>query len=94
MKTFYITTPIYYANSLPHLGHFYTTTVADQLASMVIFDADSTDQIKLNGNSDVSLNGIVYTPTDSPSPDLVGIWRPGDNVGAHAVDAPAARIAA
>lgn len=29
MKTFYITTPIYYANSLPHLGHFYTTTVAD-----------------------------------------------------------------
>lgn len=29
MKTFYITTPIYYANSLPHLGHFYTTTIAD-----------------------------------------------------------------
>ncbi|MEZ5347283.1 MAG: methionine--tRNA ligase [Pyrinomonadaceae bacterium] len=31
MKTFYITTPIYYANSLPHLGHLYTTTVADVL---------------------------------------------------------------
>jgi len=30
-KTFYITTPIYYANSLPHLGHFYTTTVADMI---------------------------------------------------------------
>jgi methionyl-tRNA synthetase len=29
MKTFYITTPIYYANSLPHLGHLYTTTIAD-----------------------------------------------------------------
>ena len=29
MKTFYITTPIYYANSLPHLGHLYTTTVSD-----------------------------------------------------------------
>lgn len=29
MKTFYITTPIYYANSLPHLGHLYTTLVAD-----------------------------------------------------------------
>lgn len=29
MNTFYITTPIYYANSLPHLGHLYTTTVAD-----------------------------------------------------------------
>jgi methionyl-tRNA synthetase len=31
MKTFYITTPIYYANSLPHLGHLYTTIVADVL---------------------------------------------------------------
>jgi methionyl-tRNA synthetase len=31
MKTFYITTPIYYANSLPHLGHLYTTIVADTI---------------------------------------------------------------
>src|SRR5207245_9502704 len=30
--TFYITTPIYYANSLPHLGHLYTTIVADVIA--------------------------------------------------------------
>ena len=29
MSTYYITTPIYYANSLPHLGHLYTTIVAD-----------------------------------------------------------------
>lgn len=28
-ETFYITTPIYYANSQPHLGHLYTTIVAD-----------------------------------------------------------------
>ncbi|MBC7898567.1 MAG: methionine--tRNA ligase [Saprospiraceae bacterium] len=28
-QTYYITTPIYYANSLPHLGHLYTTIVAD-----------------------------------------------------------------
>ncbi len=32
MKTFYITTPIYYANSLPHLGHLYTTIVVDAIA--------------------------------------------------------------
>jgi methionyl-tRNA synthetase len=31
-KRFYITTPIYYVNSLPHLGHAYTTIVADALA--------------------------------------------------------------
>ncbi len=29
MASFYITTPIYYANSLPHLGHLYSTVVAD-----------------------------------------------------------------
>jgi len=32
MKTFYVTTPIYYANSVPHLGHLYTMIVADTIA--------------------------------------------------------------
>ncbi len=32
MKRFYITTPIYYVNAKPHLGHAYTTIVADALA--------------------------------------------------------------
>lgn len=32
MKTFYVTTPIYYANSLPHLGHLYTMIVCDTVA--------------------------------------------------------------
>jgi methionyl-tRNA synthetase len=32
MKHFYITTPIYYVNDAPHLGHAYTTIVADALA--------------------------------------------------------------
>jgi methionyl-tRNA synthetase len=31
-KAFYITTPIYYVNASPHLGHAYTTIVADVLA--------------------------------------------------------------
>ncbi|MEK6855331.1 MAG: methionine--tRNA ligase [Nanoarchaeota archaeon] len=31
-KTFYITTPIYYPNDVPHLGHAYTTIAADVLA--------------------------------------------------------------
>ena len=30
-KTFYITTPIYYANSEPHIGSAYTTIAADIL---------------------------------------------------------------
>ncbi len=27
MSTFYLTTPIYYVNDLPHIGHIFTTTV-------------------------------------------------------------------
>lgn len=30
-NTFYVTTPIYYANAKPHLGHAYTTLVVDAL---------------------------------------------------------------
>lgn len=30
-KTFYITTPIYYVNAEPHIGHAYSTIVADTL---------------------------------------------------------------
>jgi len=31
-KKFYLTTPIYYVNARPHIGHAYTTIVADVLA--------------------------------------------------------------
>ncbi len=32
MTSFYITTPIYYVNDIPHIGHAYTTLLADVLA--------------------------------------------------------------
>jgi methionyl-tRNA synthetase len=32
MNKFYITTPLYYVNSAPHIGHSYTTIAADTLA--------------------------------------------------------------
>src|SRR3989338_4483134 len=31
-KKFYITTPIYYVNDIPHVGHAYTTVAADVMA--------------------------------------------------------------
>jgi len=31
-ETFYITTPIYYVNDVPHIGHAYTTVAADTMA--------------------------------------------------------------
>jgi len=32
VKRFYVTTPIYYVNDVPHIGHTYTTVLADVLA--------------------------------------------------------------
>jgi len=39
-KSFYVTTPIYYVNDNPHLGHVYTTVVADVLARFHRFLGD------------------------------------------------------
>ena len=39
---FYITTPIYYVNDIPHLGHAYTTMVADALARFHRMRGDDT----------------------------------------------------
>ena len=32
MKKIYITTPIYYVNDLPHIGHAYTSVICDSIA--------------------------------------------------------------
>jgi leucyl-tRNA synthetase len=37
-KPFYITTPIYYVNDVPHIGHAYTTVAADILARYKRFE--------------------------------------------------------
>jgi len=41
-KTYYITTPIYYVNASPHIGHAYTTIVADVLARYHRLSGDRT----------------------------------------------------
>lgn len=41
-QTFYVTTPIYYVNAEPHLGHAYTTIVADFLARWHRLDGHRT----------------------------------------------------
>ncbi len=37
-RPFYLTTPIYYVNDLPHLGHAYTTVACDALARFMRLD--------------------------------------------------------
>ena len=34
-KTYYITTPIYYVNSIPHIGHAYTTVCSDVISRFI-----------------------------------------------------------
>lgn len=41
-KSFYITTPIYYVNDVPHIGHAYTTVAADTLARWHRSGGDAT----------------------------------------------------
>jgi len=41
-KPFYITTPIYYVNAEPHLGHAYTTIVADVLNRFHLLHGDES----------------------------------------------------
>ncbi len=41
-RAFYITTPIYYVNAEPHIGHTYTTIVADTLARYQRLIGDET----------------------------------------------------
>lgn len=49
-KTFYITTPIYYVNDVPHIGNAYTTIIADaisrfkKLAGYDVFFLTGTDE--------------------------------------------------
>ena len=42
MKPFFISTPIYYVNARPHLGHGYTTIVADSISRFHRLKGDST----------------------------------------------------
>ncbi len=42
MSKFYVTTPIYYVNDAPHIGHAYTTILADVLAR---FHRNAGDQV-------------------------------------------------
>ncbi len=64
MSKFYITTPIYYVNSRPHLGHLYTTLIADTVArykrqrGFDTFFLTGTDEHGLNIERAAEKNGL------------------------------------
>jgi valyl-tRNA synthetase len=52
-KTFYITTPIYYVNDKPHIGHAYTTLACDVIARFM----------RLDGKEVRTTAGVASLPT-------------------------------
>ncbi len=63
-KRIYITTPIYYVNDKPHIGHAYTTTVCDVYARFMrfagwdVFFLTGTDEHGLKVEKSAQARGI------------------------------------
>ncbi len=63
-KTFYITTPIYYVNGKPHIGHAYTTVAADiisrykRMCGYDVFFLTGTDEHGLKMEQSAQKTGI------------------------------------
>src|SRR5215204_6272078 len=82
MTTRYFTTPIYYANDVPHIGHAYTTIVADAIAryhrlqGRDTFLLTGTDEHGINIQRIAAANGI--TPRDhvqATSEKFRALWQ-------------------
>ena len=78
MNKFYITTPIYYVNDIPHIGHAYTTLAADIIArywrqkgSEVLF-ATGVDE---NAQKTVQAAAAAAKPIEDYTQDMANVWR-------------------
>ena len=81
-RPFYVTTPIYYVNDVPHIGHAYTTVAADALARWhrllgddVLF-LTGTDEHGLKVAETARANGVTPQEwTDRVSERFKETWR-------------------
>jgi methionyl-tRNA synthetase len=79
---FYVTTPIYYVNDAPHIGHAYTTVTADALARWHrllgddVFFLTGTDEHGLNVQRKAEANGLTpREQADRTSERFKQAWR-------------------
>ena len=82
MKKYYITTPIYYVNDKPHIGHAYTTILADTLSRFRNLIGDTSffltglDEHGLKVQQAAEKNGV--TPAvhcDTMAPAFIELWK-------------------
>lgn len=77
MPKFYITTPIYYVNDKPHIGHAYTTIAADAIARWrrmcgdEVFFLVGTDE-NASKNADAARQRMDDSPSPLPFPSSGG----------------------
>src|SRR6185295_798516 len=67
--TFYLTTPIYYPNGEPHLGHVYTTLCADTLARYHRLCGDDT--FLLTGTDEHGIKMVKTAAEQNLSPQAL-----------------------
>ena len=82
MKNYYITTPIYYVNDKPHIGHAYTTILADtlsrfrQLINQKTFFLTGLDEHGLKVQQAAEKNGAnPQDHCDTMAPAFLELWK-------------------
>jgi len=79
-KDFYLTTPIYYVNDAPHIGHAYTTTAGDVLTRWHrqrgegVWFLTGTDEHGTKVERTATANGV--TPKEWVDKLVAEAWRP------------------
>ena len=81
-ETFYITTPIYYVNDVPHIGHAYTTVAADAMARYMrlvgrdVYFLTGTDEHGQKVEKTASGRGMSNREfVDSVAPRFQELWK-------------------
>lgn len=69
MLKFYVTTPIYYVNGEPHIGHAYTSTAADVLARWHRLRGDDT--FLLTGTDENTLKLVKQAEAEGVAPQQI-----------------------
>ena len=79
VSRFYVTTPIYYVNDAPHIGHAYTTITADALARWHRLMGD--DVFFLTGTDEHGLKVQRVAEARRSDPSAAGRSRPASGSG-------------
>ena len=81
-ESFYITTPIYYVNDVPHIGHAYTTVACDTMARYMrllgreVFFLTGTDEHGQKVEKNAAKSGMTSQEfADSVAPRFKELWK-------------------